>query len=129
MIEERGLQSIHIFSIFLASIFLAFLASIFLASIFLAFSEKSIWIPRVLAVIHYGFLASLWIFTGAMFQKLASFLIFGSFMRRHRGQKSLNFAIFFDIFKAPCLITWGYVPYYFLISGIIRSISSSVPRK
>ena len=45
--------------------------------LFLAFSEQSIWIPRVLALIHYGFLASLWIFTGAMFQKLASFLVLG----------------------------------------------------
>ena len=36
-------------------------------------------------------------------------LVFGSFMRRHRGKKSLNWPIFFDIFKAPCLITLGYV--------------------
>ena len=40
---------------------------------FLAFSEQSILIPRVKALIPYGFLASLGIFLGYTFQKLASF--------------------------------------------------------
>ena len=47
--------------------------------LFLAFSELSIWMPRVIALISYGFLPSLWIFLRGILQKLASFLFIGLF--------------------------------------------------
>ena len=52
--------------------------------LFLAFPKQSIWIPRVIGKISYGFLASLWIVLWGYVSIIGLIFIFGSFLRRQR---------------------------------------------
>ena len=76
---------------------------------FSAFSCRSFWLPMVMEVILYGFLASLGIFLEGILQKLVSFLLFGLLWRgkiANKAPKTPNFPIF-SIFRALHMGTQG----------------------